>query len=162
MKKNLMLLVVVSALTAASALLVGAEESTVVPFAGEETMVELLYEGDMKEHGGVSYGLGRKWLAYENADNSCVLGPSNIFSNMRVTQDGGEYYWGRLVLKPQRYEGRWSCFWYSPAEEIHMFCRGHGDFDGMTSNWLYLHGEETNPFTGTINIPADAQVQCTE
>ena len=140
-----------------------AQGATVVEFEGIETLVDLVYPGDLSVPGGNFHGRNREWLAYEDADNSCVTGPSHIISNANINKNGSENYWGKFSVEPEGYDGTWEATWHSQDGYTYVAGHGTGVFTGMTIKWIYEQISATElEFTGSINIPPNAQVQCAE
>lgn len=153
----IVLLLVLAILPAASA---GASRKNMVEFEGTEYLLELVYEGDFSEKGGVFRGRNREWLAYEEASNSCVTGTSHLFSNINIYKNGKEKMWGEWIIEPEGYDGTWEAKWRSRGDAIYASGHGTGVFEGMKVRWILDH--EDLSYTGRIYVPAKAQVQCLE
>ena len=137
-----------------------ASGATVVEFEGTETMLELVYEGDLSTPGDNFHGRNREWLAYEDTTNSCVTGYSHVFSNANFNKNGTENMWGKWIVEPEGYDGTWVATWHAQDDAIYASGHGTGVFTGMTVKWILDH--ETLEYTGTIKVPPKAQVQCLE
>jgi len=132
----------------------------VVDFEGTEEFLELIYPGDLSEPGGNFHGRNRESLVYEHATNSCLTGYGYITSNININKNGKENVWGRWLVEPEGYDGSWEATWHARGDTIYASGHGTGVFTGMTVKWIFDHG--IGEYIGTINIPPNAQVQCTE
>jgi hypothetical protein len=158
------LLLVFSVLSVATATAAGA---TVVAFEGEEYLEQVLVPPAMTETGNSLHGRGAVYLGFEDANNSCIKGYSIITSNANENQNGHGHYWGTFQVVPLAYAGAgtWEANWHGTNDgRILIFGHGTGVFQGMSTKWeLDVTGDEAYiPFTGTIHVPANAEVDCTE
>ncbi len=143
--------------------------ATIVEFEGTETLVELVYEGDISFPGDPKgdtddpwtpnfHGRNREWLAIEEVSTSCMTGISHIFSNANINKNGSANYWGTWVIEPEGYDGTWEATWRSKEHgDIYAYGHGTGVFTGMTIKVIL---DDSGAFTGTIHIPPNAQVSC--
>ena len=160
----LALLFVLAILPAAGA---GASRATVVEFEGKEYLEEILVPPVITDPGGNFHGRGAVYRGFEDASNSCVRGYSIITSNANENKKGHGHYWGTFQVVPLAYDGSgtWEATWHA-TNDGRILITGHGTgvFKGMSTKWvLDLTVEEDYiPFTGTILVPPNAQVQCTE
>ena len=169
--KKIVWLVVLAALFVAAILPsvgVGATEWTEIPFEGREYLLAST-EGEETFPGGNYHVRGGTHETFEVANNPCIDGPGFVTVMVNINKNGKIKVGGKFNIDPVAYEGGWNTMWHVNEEGL-IVGDGHGVSELAGAKITYVFDGEDGiedgvpymDYSGTLFIPPNASVQCTE